>query len=412
MDKSRNDADEKAVKDVMNVIKSMVNPFENNHEKLVHISSGAVCSPAIEEDMKKMLEKGEAASASFLETHVIGEEPNIYSTIKKTNLQTFSSLGKKVTNKGSKGQLVAMKNSRALFARMLLVAESRNLHLPDIFKYSLRPFPRSLATSEGELVKTSKSKLIHVIEEEAQTSSVSDLPHEDNACILDGMAVLQTLTSLPEKFGELAIQLLSKVTKIALRFNCKRVDFVCDRYPRQSIKNIERDRRAIDGVQIINIYSEHQKVPRQWKKFLSTGENKEQLMEFLFYAWKKADPIMLNGIEVFLAHQKVCYRFFPSNDALDCTEIDELCCDHEEADTRMLVHANHASQFYRNIIIKSPDTDVFAIALNVCSESSADMFFETGVGTTQRIISLSKIRDSLGYQWCRSLIGLHAFTGS
>ena len=70
MDKSRNDADEKAVKDVMNVIKLMVNPIENNHEKLVHISSGAVCSPAIEEDVKKMVEKGEAASASFLEMHV------------------------------------------------------------------------------------------------------------------------------------------------------------------------------------------------------------------------------------------------------------------------------------------------------------------------------------------------------
>ena len=189
MDKTRNDADEKAVKSVINVIKSIVNPFENNHENLVHISSGAVASPAIEDDMTKMLEKGKAASASFLETHIIGEEPNIYSTIKKTNLRTFSSLGK-VTNKGSKGQLVAMKNTRALFAKMLLIAKSRNLQLPDVFKYSLRPFPCSLATSEGDLVKTSKSKLIHVIEEEVQTSLVSNPPHEDNAYILDGMAML------------------------------------------------------------------------------------------------------------------------------------------------------------------------------------------------------------------------------
>ena len=135
-------------------------------------------------------------------------------------------------------------------------------------------------------------------------------------------------------------------------------------------------------------------------------------MEFLFHGWMKADPMMLNGIEVFLAHQNICHRFFPSNNTLGCTEIDELCCDHEEADTRMFVHANHASQFYRNIIIKSLDTDVFAIALNVCSESQADMFFETGIGTAQRMISLATIRDSIGYQWCRSLIGLHALTGA
>ena len=94
--------------------------------------------------------------------------------------------------------------------------------------------------------------MIHAIEEEAQTSLVSDPPHEDNAYILDGMAMLQTLTTLPDKFGELAIQLLGKFVKIAVRFNCKRVNFVCDCYPCQSIKNIERDRQAIDGVQVTN----------------------------------------------------------------------------------------------------------------------------------------------------------------
>ena len=111
-----------------------------------------------------------------------------------------------------------------------------------------------------------------------QTSLVSDPPHEDNACVLDGMAILQTLTTLPEEFGELAIQLLAKVVKIAACFNCKRIDFVP--HPRQSIKNIERDRQPIDGVLVIKIYSEHQKVPGQWKKFLSSGENKEQLIPF------------------------------------------------------------------------------------------------------------------------------------
>ena len=197
--------------DVINIIKSMVNPFENDHEHLVHIASGAVASPAIEDDMNKMLEKGKSASASFIETHIIGEEPNIYSTIKKTNLRTFSSLGKKVTNKGSKGQLVSMKNSKILFAKMLLIARSRNLQLDDVFKYSLRPFPCSLATSEGDLVKTPKSKLVHASEEEAQSSSVSDPPLENSTCILDAMAILQTLTTLPEKFGELATQLVIKV---------------------------------------------------------------------------------------------------------------------------------------------------------------------------------------------------------
>ena len=94
-----------------------------------------------------------------------------------------------------------------------------------------------------------------------------------------------------------------------------------------------------------------------------------------------------------------------------CSEIKELYCDHEEADTRMILHTMHASQSYRNIIIKSPDTDVLLIALNACLSADADILFETGIGTGKRIVSLNKIRHCLGDQWCCSLIGLHASTG-
>ena len=38
----------------------------------------------------------------------------------------------------------------------------------------------------------------------------------------------------------------------------------------------------------------------------------------------------------------------------------------EEADTRFLLHAENASQDYPNIVINSPDTDVFILALSKC----------------------------------------------
>ena len=42
-----------------------------------------------------------------------------------------------------------------------------------------------------------------------------------------------------------------------------------------------------------------------------------------------------------------------------CTEVPELASTQEEADTKMMLHAKHASeQGYQNIIIKSSDTDV------------------------------------------------------
>lgn len=389
----------------------MINPFENDKEELVHLARGAVATKAVAEDMKTMLEKGKVAADNFMKKNILGDEPNIYATIKKTKLETFSSLGKKVTNKNKKGELVAMKNSKILFTKMLLIAKSRNLEMENVLKYSLRPYPCSLATNEGDLVKTAKAKLLHAVEGEVEGSTVSEIPVNEKACILDAMAMLQTLTPIPGTFGELATQLLIKVVNSAVYSNGRRVDFVCDRYPRQSIKDLERDRRDANGVQVVRIYSEHQKVPRQWKKFMSSGENKEELMRFLFASWKKADACLLRGVEVVLAHEDKCHRFIQSNEQLTCSEVEELSCDHEEADTRMIAHARHASQLYHDIVIKSPDTDVFFIALNACLNINADIFFETGVGNGRRVISLSTIRHCLGDQWCSSLLGLHAFTG-
>ena len=403
-------ADENAVKDVIKTVETMINPFEND-KQLVHLASGAVATPAVAESMKTMLAKGKVAADNFIKTTVVEDGPDIYATIKKTKLETFSSMGKKVINKNKKGELVALKNSKILFSKMLLIAKIRDLEMENVLIYFLRPFPCSLATNEGNLVKTPKVKLLHAIEEELEGATVSVLPVNDKACILDAMAILQSLTAIPGTFGELAIQLLVKAVNIAVYLNCGRVDFVSDRYPGLSIKDLERNRRAVDGVQVVQIYSENQKVPRQWKKLMASGENKEELVKFLFTSWKNVDASLLRGVEVMLSHEDKCHRFIQSNEQLTYSEVDELTCDHEEADTRMIAHARHASLFYHNIVIKSPDTDVFFIALSASLHINADIFFETGIGNGRRVISLSNIRHCLGDPWCSSLLGLHAFTG-
>ena len=69
---------------------------------------------------------------------------------------------------------------------------------------------------------------------------------------------------------------------------------------------------------------------------------------------------------------------------MSCVEVPQLCSDHEEADTRMVAHARHASQLYSTIIIQSPNTDVFLVALNASMDIDANLFFETGVGKGRR----------------------------
>ena len=40
-----------------------------------------------------------------------------------------------------------------------------------------------------------------------------------------------------------------------------------------------------------------------------------------------------------------------------------LCSGHEEADTRLLLHAKHAATTHRRIVIQSPDTDVALLSI-------------------------------------------------
>jgi hypothetical protein len=150
------------------------------------------------------------------------------------------------------------------------------------------------------------------------------------------MAILQTMKVTSSTFGELAHDLLMKIIKMATLSRSKRIDFVGDRYPAHSIKNLEREKRSEGGSFLVKIYGEQQRVPRQWKKFLSNRKYKEELMKFLFEVWSIANPQLLNGVEVFIAHENKCHKLTESNNALICCNVEELTCDHEEADTRMV----------------------------------------------------------------------------
>lgn len=101
-----------------------------------------------------------------------------------------------MNSKNGKGDVVAVKNSRKLFAKILLIARSRDVDIKEVLQYSLRQFPPPLATSDGNLVKTVKSKLLHLIENRTADHLV-DIIEGNKVLILDAMAILQTIKTIP-----------------------------------------------------------------------------------------------------------------------------------------------------------------------------------------------------------------------
>ena len=116
------------------------------------------------------------------------------------------------------------------------------------------------------------------------------------------------------------------------------------------------------------------------------------------------------GIEIYLCHQEFCHFLCVVDNEVVVEEIQELECDHEEADTRMILHAKQASTNYSNILIKSPDTDVMLLSISLAQEEVGSVYFVTGTGSCSRISNVSSLANKLGTTFSNALLGLHVFT--
>ncbi|KAJ8033832.1 hypothetical protein HOLleu_24196 [Holothuria leucospilota] len=128
-------------------------------------------------------------------------------------------------------------------------------------KYSLGPLPVSLATCQGSLVKSNKTKLMNFLESGFEVPPHIEAPPNESVWIIDGMALLQqikyrgvTLTGL------LADHLLRTLLPSDRSNGSKFVHFVTDSYMNNSIKNAERVKSSC-GVELMKIYANEQKCP-------------------------------------------------------------------------------------------------------------------------------------------------------
>ena len=157
-------------------------------------------------------------------------------------------------------------------------------------------------------MKAAKSKLAEILENVAGNPETDTSAFNNSALIVDAMAVIQSMKGKWKTYGEFADTLLNNLAKLARKYNSIRLDFVADRYPTLSIKNTERQRRADKGVQRVHIFGKDQSVPKQWKKFLSCGENKESLVVFLCEYWQACSSSQLGTVSTMhVTAKENCY---------------------------------------------------------------------------------------------------------
>ena len=85
----------------------------------------------------------------------------------------------------------------------------------------------------------------------------------------------------------------------------------------------------------------------------------------------------------------------------------------------MILHAKHASDRYRDIVIQAPDTDVVVLAVAFSKDIDSNILVKTRVRNKACIISIERIIDKLVKRFSLknissatdAILGFHAFTG-
>lgn len=307
----RDEADTQSLVQLMEA--SWLNPFNSDQGDLVSLSTAAAAPPDVAKDLLEAHKIGEEAYQAFKQER-LEADPNpqtpskqFYDTMTKKKLKSFSDIRKKPRAQGSAKEVV-LKADRKPFGQMILVAESRKLHMSDVLAHPLRHLPWTLANGDGSLRKTNKAALARELEKNASPAEVIPGP---SATVIDGMSMVQKLKGNDKTFSQLAESALASVLHEGAK-SC-RIDVVFDVYKEMSIKDAERVHRGANtGLQFRNIQPGHNL--HQWRKLLCSPSSKTNLVKFLLEQWRGPEHReKLEDKVLYVTCEQLCFKITGTN---------------------------------------------------------------------------------------------------
>ena len=200
------------VKKVIDVICSFTNPFNTERcvEEFYCLSrlSGLPAILDLAADFLNACKIGKASMEEFIQERMVNQTVAFHYPIKRNKLKTFANAEVKKTLKSTQNKMTQIKSERNIFGQLVLLSVQNDIDLQVTLSYPLGPVPWSLATADGMPVKTDKVKLLHYLESSLEALLLR--PKEDVVPVVDGNAVLQSLTSIPDNFEDLADAVFSR----------------------------------------------------------------------------------------------------------------------------------------------------------------------------------------------------------
>ena len=343
-------------------------------------------------------ELGKEQFKSYYKSVLVDHTRSIHEPIKKNSLSLFKCPKPKSKTKQSKA-VEGLKNDVSLFSRLYIVAKNRDCDMTTFFKHENQPFPPSIS-EHGKLRFSKKSDLMSLL----PVGDQCDPPNFFDAIAIDGAALVHLLptasiTTFDEYADSVFLPHLSKQLE-----KCVRLDVVWDVYFTDSIKASTREKR---GQGIRRKVAGKNIVPTNWMGFLRDEKNKQELFEFL--STKFAEFDYTGSKEVFVTQGQ---RVLTNRIALEMPS-----CDHEEADTRLIVYIVDAlNKGQSTFLVRTVDTDVVVILVGkffhfTKLNATADIWVAFGTAKKFSYWHINTICHDLGEEKSLALPFFHSFTG-
>lgn len=329
---------------------------------------------------------------------------DFYKPLKKSGIKSFpKNVSQKIT---PHGKWNSMKKGQQLIQRLLAVSKRRKISLEEVYSHELTDYPMSLSANGLLSIPTTKSTLGAILQGYGKVYTEYH-PEKEKACvIIDAMSIVQGIgkPTNTKTFGEYATLFYNIVSRYFVKY--KRVDLVFDQYKQNSLKNGTRQKRAGQHRPIRKIVDgDDVPLPVKWENFIHSWENKLDFTHYLStYTMTRArrDGLHLvtsGGFRDFL-------RFDAVNELLPQSS-ELISSNHEEADTRMLLHILSAKEEgYTDCVISCKDTDVLVLLVHFFNELNINLYMQTAVNKIIDIKSIQLHEDIKG-----NLLLFHALTG-
>ena len=378
------------------------NPFMIDADtELIQLDTKDVMGDNVVATVRTIEKIGKENFEEFRKSRIINQTTKLDAVIKKNMLPTFKATNTK--GQSSKSESKDLKLHVRLFSQLYISTQIRGADMNEFFSHETLKCPPSLSKN-GELRSGNKADLVKCIDLLPNGKPQNEIPSVPAAVLEGSVLVNQTKPVKEQSFKKYCSDLFSKqVRRYMTEYKSERIDLVFDTYKIKSLKETARNKR---GKGVRRKVQDNTIAPSNWRGFLRLSENKKELFKYL----------SLQMLENWTEHNLVCAFddiCESNNPSLNIASI--KISNHEEADTRVLLHAsNLASGGFSKITIRTVDTDVLVLAIATFSKLKIyveEFWIDFGSGKNRRFYPIHAIFEDIGEEKAQGMPFFHAFTG-